>query len=233
MDEVRGKKKSLRSCTDGIDKGKRIGTGRGIGMREAGRSEDDTLAALLLHHGWLKCSNDCLIKHIFKSFLGEGGTLDIFDGTKFSCEPLTLLAGDRPLLLSLELFHYGGIVSQIYLRSYDEAGHTWAVMVHLREPLFLHVFERGRGRNTKADKEDVGLWVGERAEAVVVLLTGGIEQAQCVRIITNHYGYCVVVEYCRDIFTWEFVGGVRNEQAGLSNRTITDNNAFDRLHTEM
>jgi len=176
-------------------------------MRKAGRSEDDTLV-LLLHHGWFEGGNDCLIKHVFKSFLGEGGTLDVFDGTKFSCEPFTLFAGDRPLLLSLELFQYAGIVSQIYLRSYDEAGYTWAVMVHLGEPLFLHVLERSRGRNAKANKENVGLWIGEGTEAVVILLTSGIEQAQCIRIIANHYGYCVVIEYCRDIFTWELVGSV-------------------------
>lgn len=200
-------------------------------MRKVGRLKDDTFG-LLLYHGRLECGNDCLVEHVFKSLLSESRTLNIFDGTEFSCEPFTLLAGDGSLFLSLELFQHARIVSQIYLRAYDEAGHARAVMVHLREPFLLNVFERSRRGNAKADKENVGLWVGERTETVVILLTGGIEQAQCIRIITNHYGYCVVIEYCRDIFTWEFVGSVRNEQAGLSNRTITDNNTFDRLHTE-
>jgi len=44
----------------------------------------------------------------------------------------------------------------------------------------------------------------------------GIDSHDCNRI---------VVKDCRDIFRGEFVGGVTNEEAGLANRTIANNNA--------
>jgi hypothetical protein len=41
------------------------------------------------------------------------------------------------------------------------------VVVRLRHPLALDVLERRGEADAEADEEDVGLWVGERAEAVV------------------------------------------------------------------
>jgi hypothetical protein len=51
------------------------------------------------------------------------------------------------------------------------------MMVYLWEPLFAHVLEGSRGSDGEADEEDVGLRVGERAQAVVVFLAGGVEEA--------------------------------------------------------
>ena len=43
-----------------------------------------------------------------------------------------------------------------------------------------------------------------------------------------------VLDYvtCWDIFTWEFVGGVRYKQAGFTHGTIPHHHAFNRLHSK-
>ena len=58
-------------------------------------------------------------------------------------------------------------------------------MVHLGEPLFSHVLEGGGGGDGEADEEDVGLRVGEGSQAVVVFLSGGIEEAEGVGFVAD------------------------------------------------
>jgi tRNA-dihydrouridine synthase len=85
------------------------------------------------------------------------------------------------------------------------------MMVDLWEPLFLDVLERGRRCNGEADQENIGLRVRQRTESVVIFLTGSIKESEGMWLITNHNGDGVVVENCWYVFTWEFVGGVRDE----------------------
>jgi len=60
--------------------------------------------------------------------------------------------------------------------------------------------------------------------------TGRIEQTQCIRILPNHYSDGIVIENRRDIFTREFVRGVRNQKTSLAYGTVTHYNALDCLH---
>ena len=60
------------------------------------------------------------------------------------------------------------------------------MVVHLGEPLFLDVLERGGRGDAEADEEDVGLRVRERTQPVVVLLSGRVEQAEGVRVVADH-----------------------------------------------
>lgn len=59
------------------------------------------------------------------------------------------------------------------------------MVVDLWEPLLADVFERGWRGDGEADKEDVGLWVGERAQTVVILLPGSIEETESIWLITD------------------------------------------------
>lgn len=101
-----------------------------------------------------------LIKDVLQSLLSQSRTLHVLDSAKFPSEPFTLLRRNRPLLLPLQLLHHLGIVSQIYLRAHDKAWHPRAVMMNLREPLFLHIFEGRGGGDTEADEENICLRVG-------------------------------------------------------------------------
>lgn len=84
----------------------------------------------------------CLVKNVLEALLGQCGALDILDRTKFTCETLSLLRGDGPLLLPLELLHHLRVIAQIHLGAHDKAWNTRAMMVHFREPLLLHVLKR-------------------------------------------------------------------------------------------
>lgn len=59
------------------------------------------------------------------------------------------------------------------------------MVMHFRKPLFAHVLKRSRGCDTKADKEDIGLGVGQGAETIVVFLTGGVEESESVRFVAD------------------------------------------------
>lgn len=66
-------------------------------------------------------------------------------------------------------------------------------MFDLWTPFRGDVLERGGGHHGEADEEDVCLWVGEGAEAVVVLLPRGVPQSQGHRhSVADHWGGVVV-----------------------------------------
>lgn len=59
------------------------------------------------------------------------------------------------------------------------------MVVDFGEPFLANVLKRRGGSNGEADQEDIGLGVGQRTKTIVVLLTGGIEQAQGIGFITD------------------------------------------------
>lgn len=59
------------------------------------------------------------------------------------------------------------------------------MVMYFWKPLFAYVLERGRGGDTKADKEDIGLGVGQGAETIIVFLTGGVKEAEGVGFISD------------------------------------------------
>lgn len=58
-------------------------------------------------------------------------------------------------------------------------------MVHFGEPFLPHVLKRGWGSDGETDEEDIGLGVGEGAQAVVIFLSGGIEKTECIRLVAD------------------------------------------------
>lgn len=126
-----------------------------------------------------------LIKDILELILCQRRTLNILDSTKLLRHAFTVLLTDRAHLLLRQLLAHAWIIAQIGLSTNNQARNTWAVMVNLWEPLLADVFERGWGCHGEADKEDVGLWVGERAQTVIILLSGSIEETESIWLITD------------------------------------------------
>ena len=71
--------------------------------------------------------------------------------------------------------------------------------------------------------------VAERAQAVVILLTGSIPESQTDGLVVDHDTRRVVVEDGRDVLAREGVGGVGDEQTCLADGTVTGDNALQRL----
>lgn len=138
------------------------------------------------------------------SFLCQSRAFDIFDGAQLASGPLTCLLGHWLLFLPGELFDGGRVISEVDLRSNNEAGNAWAVVMHLMmrarqlhqskgslsrgttgeprgqayfwEPLFLDVFETRRRSDGEAHKEDVCLGIRQGSQTVVILLASSVEE---------------------------------------------------------
>jgi len=59
------------------------------------------------------------------------------------------------------------------------------MVMNLWKPLLADVLKRCGGCDAEADEEDVGLGIGEGAKAVVVFLSGCVEQAEGVGFVAD------------------------------------------------
>jgi hypothetical protein len=126
-----------------------------------------------------------LIKDILKLVLCQSRALDVFYSTQLLRHTVAIFLADGLHLLTGELLANGRVIPKISLGTDDQTGHTGAVVVHLGKPLLADVFERRRRGHREADEEDICLRVGKGAETVIILLTGGIEQSQGIRLIAD------------------------------------------------
>lgn len=96
-----------------------------------------------------------------------------------------------------------------------------------------NVVEGGRADNRETDQEDIGLRIRKRAQAIVILLTGGIPKTKRDGLAVDHDTRRVVVKaspvslhprngcggylhlHRGNVLAREGVRGVRDEQAGL------------------
>lgn len=139
------------------------------------------------HHMYIYASTH-LVKDVLELVLSKGGTFDVFDSAQLLGHAIAVLLSDGLHLLASQLLPHGGVIAQIGLGADDQAGDAGAVVSDLGEPLLADIFEGGGGGDGKADEEDVGLRVGQRTETIVILLTGGIEETQRIRFITDPNG---------------------------------------------
>jgi len=185
---------------------------------------------LLLGSSRLQDSADGFIEHSLQSLLGQSRALQVLGRVDLLGQLEALLVGDRSQLLLREALNGGLVLSQIQLGSNNEDGHIGAMVVDFRVPLGLDVLEGGRRDNGEARQEHVGLRVGQRSQTIVIFLSSSIPKTQVDGLVVNHDVGRVVIEHGRDVVTREGVSCVRNQEAGLSDGTITDDDAFDGLH---
>lgn len=81
--------------------------------------------------------------------------------------------------------------------------------------LGFDVIKRRRADDGEADKEDIGLRIGQRSETVVILLAGGIPQTQANRSTIHHHTRGVVIEAGKSVnMASDKRGGQREKGSG-------------------
>lgn len=119
------------------------------------------LTLRLLDLRWLERSNNRFVKDILELELRQGRALHVLDGTQLLCHLLAVFFPYGRHLLLCKLLADILIISQICLSTNYQAWHAWTVVVDFRKPLFPYVLKRCRRSDGEADKEDVGLRIGE------------------------------------------------------------------------
>jgi len=187
-------------------------------------------ATLFLGLGLVKSRANRLVKHRLETFLSQRRALKVVNGADLLHAVLSLLGRDDVQALRLERRDRAGVVAQVALGADQDEWYAWCMVLDLREPLRLHIVERVRRNDREADQKHIRLRVREWAKTVVVLLPGGVPQAQVDGFAINHHVGTVVVEHGRDVLARESICSVRNQQTRLADRTITNNDALDVLH---
>ena len=116
-----------------------------------------------------------LIENILQLVLRQRRALHVLDCSQIFGHALSVLFAYWLHPLFGQFFPYLWVLTQIGLRTNNEARYSRAMMMDFREPFLSNVLKGRGGCDTEADQEDVRLWVRKRTKTVVVLLTSGIE----------------------------------------------------------
>lgn len=155
--------------------------------------------------------------------MSQGRAFHVLDGADLLGHLHSLLVGDGCLTLGAELLDGLGLLTQIELGSSEDDRGVGAVVGDLREPLGAYVLEGGRVGDGVGDEENVRLRVGEGTETIVVLLSGSIPKTQVDGLSVDHDVCAVVIEDGGDVLSRERVRRVRDQQASLTDGSVTNN----------
>ena len=115
---------------------------------------------------------DGLLKDLLDALLRQGTALQVRLGVDLVGHGVALLLADvGPLLLLLGLAH-------VQLRPDEDEGDGGDVVLQLLLPLVADVLEGDRVCQAEADEDDVGVGVAQRAQAVIIGLSGCIPKAK-------------------------------------------------------
>jgi len=105
-------------------------------------------------------------------------------------------------------------------------------MTYLGEPLGPHVLKGGRIDQGETDEKYIRLGIGQRSQAIVILLTRRIPESQVNGLGIHHHIGRIVVENGGYILAGKGVGRIADQQAGLTHRSVAHNHTLDGLHDE-
>jgi len=164
--------------------------------------------------------------------LSKRGAFEVLDRPDVFRHRNTLRVGDGRHASISEFFNRSWVFAKIELGPDKYERRRWCVMGDLGPPLGSHVLKAGRADQREADEEYVCLWVGEGSEAVVVFLSGSIPETERNRLSVHHHVCRVIVENGGDVFSWECIGGVRDQKTRFTDGTVSNNDTFNCLHFE-
>ena len=97
----------------------------------------------------------------------------------------------------------------------------------LWHPLGFDVVKGGGRDEGEANKEDIGLGIGQRSQLVVILLYGSIPESQLEWFLINHHSRRIIIEDSGNIFSRESICCVTDKKAGFSYSSISNYYALD------
>jgi len=117
--------------------------------------------ALLLARALLgqKSSTCCVFEDLTNTLVGLCRTLKILVCTNLLANLLTLFGSNGLLASLVELFNGLLVITQILLTTHENDRETTAEMEYFGDPLLLNVIERVGGVDSKANQNDVRIWV--------------------------------------------------------------------------
>ena len=89
-----------------------------------------------------------------------------------------VLSLNGPQILLLQALYSLDVVSEVDFGAAEDDRYVGTVVPDLRHPFVAHIRERARADHAEANEKHVGLRVGERSQAIVVLLARRVPQAQ-------------------------------------------------------
>jgi hypothetical protein len=147
-------------------------------------SQNDTLLLARLRRR-LQSRHDRLVEDILQLVLRQRRALHVLDCSEFLRHALAVFLPNGLHLRLRQLLAHLRVVAEIGLCADDQAGDAGAVVVHFGEPFLADVLEGGGAGDAEAHEEDVGLRIGEGAEAVVVFLASSVEEAEGVGLVAD------------------------------------------------
>jgi len=174
------------------------------------------LLSLLAHR-----STNGLIKDVFQSLLRERTALHVANGANLLRAGLALLDGNDTLSFTSQLLQHGVVAAQVRFGANQDDWNTRSMVLNLGPPFALDVVVRVLADDGKANQEDIRLWVAQRSQSVVVLLTGSVPQAEVNGLAVDHHVGRVIVKHRGDVLPREGIGSVADQQACLSDSTIS------------
>jgi len=131
-------------------------------------------AALTAASGVCEGCAGSVFKNLTDTLSSLCGALNVAGGANALANFLTLLGRDRLLTGLVQLLNSLGVETEILLAPNEDDWKARAEVKNFGNPLFLDVVKRVRGVNGEADQNDVRVWVRQRTQTVIILLTGSI-----------------------------------------------------------
>ncbi len=162
----------------------------------------------VLFRYWIQHRPHSFSKHLPDAILQQSRTLHVFNGPNLLGQGAALLLGGRGQALLLQLLHCFSITPQVPLGAHQQDGHVGAVVRHLWVPLVPDIGMGGGAANGEADDENVGLGIGQSAQAVILLLACCVPQVEADSATVYAHLSTVVVKHCGYVLFREGIGGI-------------------------
>lgn len=120
------------------------------------------LAAFGIGVGLVDGRHESRHKDVPQAFPSLGGALDILCGSQLLCHSQALLLCHKPRR---------AVLTTISLSAHQDERDRWGVLAEFRHPLVLGVLQRTLAGDREADKEDIGIGIGEWSKTIIVFLS--------------------------------------------------------------